>query len=156
MATNPNTVLSDTQFFTGEYRHSLDEKNRMTIPADWRNTPEGGEFFVIPNPNPETPCLTVVTPAQLKKMGEESAEHVDKKNHRIFLRQLYALAKRCSADRQGRLLLPDDYCRKLDLTGEVVLTGGFDRFEIWNVNDWNKFNKDSAKSFEEIAVQIGL
>ena len=45
--------------FSGEFRHALDDKNRITIPSRWRQG-ESDEFFVVPNP--AKPCLTAMPP----------------------------------------------------------------------------------------------
>ena len=38
------------KFFAGEFRHSIDEKNRVTIPSRWRQS-EGQDFIILPEPH---------------------------------------------------------------------------------------------------------
>ena len=142
-------------FFSGEFRHALDEKNRVTIPSRWRQD-EPGEFFVFPNPS--KPCLTVMPPAVFQKLGDTSANHasITSQSHRAFIRHLYSKAQICPADGQGRMLVPEDFCKHAGLKGEVVLAGGSDRFDIWNNANWKKDQEASKATIEEVARVLGL
>src|SRR6476661_123802 len=51
MVNAPTSVMSNpsqlTPIFSGESRHALDEKLRVTVPARWRRSADSGdEFFV--------------------------------------------------------------------------------------------------------------
>jgi len=63
----------------------------------------------------------------------EAHGSVSPRDSRIFLRHLHSRAEHGTSDRQGRLVLPEDMCRKLGLKGEVALVGNRGRFEIWNL-----------------------
>ncbi len=53
------------------------------------------------------------------------------------LRRLYSSARQVEPDKQGRILLPDEYCKKAELSGEVAFVGVKNRFEIWNAAKWS-------------------
>src|SRR2546421_10685845 len=94
-------------FYAGEFRHSIDEKNRITIPARWRR--DGAEeFIILPEANHQ--FLLVMSPEEFSRMtsAAESNTNVSARDRRIFFRQLHSLAQHGAADRQGRLLLPED------------------------------------------------
>ena len=58
-------ALTRTVFF-GTFRHSVDEKNRVAIPAKWRATARGSkEFYVLPDPKN---CLVVLPASAMEKM----------------------------------------------------------------------------------------
>ena len=59
------------------------------------------------------------------------------RDRRVFFRQLHARAQHGAADRQGRLVLPEELCQRVGLKGEVALVGGRGRFEIWNLRAGN-------------------
>src|SRR5437867_2538737 len=117
-------------FYAGEFRHSIDEKNRITVPSRWRRN-EAEEFILLPEANHL--FLLVMSPEEFAGMSAtvESNQAVSAHDRRIFLRHLHSRAQHGAADRQGRLVLPEELCRKIGLKEEVALVGGRGRFKIW-------------------------
>lgn len=139
--------------FSGEFRHALDGKNRITIPARWRI--EGiEEFFLIRNPLKT--CLTVMPPDVFQSLGDESKARVEPSKRQDFIRHLYSQAQNATADKQGRLLVTEEHCKTAGLRGEVVLTGALDRFEIWSPQNWAQFQESEKANYLEVAREIGL
>ena len=60
------------------------------------------------------------------------------------------------ADRQGRLVLPEELCRKVGLKGEVAIVGGRGRFEIWNLQRWKRAHEEETPTYQHVANVIGL
>ena len=148
--------LSQSQkFFAGEFRHSLDEKNRITIPSRWRG--EGSEEFII-LPEPQHQFLLVMSPEEFSRMSAEAANHsaLSARDRRIFSRHLHSRAEHGTSDRQGRLVLPEDMCKTLGLKGEVALVGGHGRFEIWNLQKWKRAHEEETATYQHVANVIGL
>ena len=141
--------------FYGEFRHALDEKNRLTIPARWRRK-EGEEFVMFADPHGQ--CLLVMPPQEFARIGAavESNPQVPPLERRGFLRQLHAKAQHAVPDKQGRLVVADDLCRQLGLKGEVALIGGRGRFEIWNLENWKRSQEAEASTYQHVANVIGL
>src|SRR5437762_5415168 len=107
------------RFYAGEFRHSIDEKNRITIPSRWRRDhPE--EFILLPEATHQ--FLLVMSPMEFARMSSaaETNEKVSARDRRIFLRQLHSRAQHAGADRQGRLVLPEDLCQKGTLNKAVA------------------------------------
>src|SRR6202011_2325649 len=107
-------------FYAGEFRHFIDEKNRITIPARWRR--DGAEeFLILPQANHQ--FLLVMSPEEFSRMSSaaESDPTVSARDRRVFLRHLHSRAQHGAADRQGRLVLPEEVCKKVGLKGEVAL-----------------------------------
>ena len=149
------TTPPEKSFYAGQFRHAIDEKNRITIPARWRRAgPE--EFIILPEANHQ--FLLVMSPEEFSRMSSaaENDPTVSARDRRIFLRQLHSLAQHGSADRQGRLVLPEDLCQKLNLKGEVALVGGRGRFEIWNLGRWKKAHEEETSTYQHVANVIGL
>jgi MraZ protein len=143
------------RFYAGEFRHSLDEKNRVTIPSRWRRD-EAEEFILLPQANQQ--FLLVMSPEDFARMSSavESNESVSARDRRVFLRQLHSRAQHASADRQGRLVLPEELCRKVGLKGEVAIVGGRGRFEIWNLQRWKRAHEEETPTYQHVANVIGL
>jgi MraZ protein len=147
---------SPTQpFYAGEFRHAIDEKNRITIPARWRRD-SAEEFVLLPEANHQ--FLLVMSPEEFSRMtaAAESDPNVSARDRRVFFRQLYSRAQHSAADRQGRLVLSDEVCQKVGLKGEVALVGGRGRFEIWNLSRWKKANEDETSTYQHVANVLGL
>jgi MraZ protein len=142
-------------FYAGEFRHSIDEKNRITIPARWRRD-GADEFIILPEANNQ--FLLVMSPEEFARMisAADSDPNVAPRDRRVFFRQLHSRAQHGAADRQGRLVLPEELCKKVGLKGEVALVGGRGRFEIWNLPRWKRANEEETPTYQHVANVIGL
>jgi len=150
-----DSLPQSERFYAGEFRHSLDEKNRVTIPSRWRRD-QGEEFILLPQANQQ--FLLVISPEDFARMSAavESNEGVSARDRRVFLRQLHSRAQHAISDRQGRLVLPEELCRRVGLKGEVALVGGRGRFEIWNLQRWRRAHEEETPTYEHVANVIGL
>ena len=150
-----DSLPQSERFYAGEFRHSLDEKNRVTIPSRWRRD-EGEEFILLPQANQQ--FLLVISPEDFARMSSavELNEGVSARDRRVFLRQLHSRAQHAISDRQGRLVLPEELCRRVGLKGEVALVGGRGRFEIWNLQRWKRAHEEETPTYEHVANVIGL
>lgn len=142
-------------FYAGEFRHSIDEKNRITIPSRWRRDPTE-EFVILPEAKDQ--FLVVMAPEEFSRMNAivESDPNVSARDRRVFFRQLHARAQHGAADRQGRLVLPEELCKRVSLKGEVVLVGGRGRFEIWNLPRWKRAHEEETPTYQHVANVVGL
>jgi MraZ protein len=143
------------QFYAGEFRHSIDEKNRITIPSRWRRA-EGEDLIILPEA--EHQYLLVMSPEEFARMSmqAEAEANVSARDRRVFLRQLHSRAQHGASDKQGRLVLPEELCKQLALKGEVALVGGRGRFEIWNLQRWKRAHEEEAPTYRHVANVIGL
>jgi transcriptional regulator MraZ len=142
-------------FYAGEFRHSIDEKNRVTIPSRWRRG-ETEEFVLLPDANDQ--FLVVMSPEEFSRMNAtvETDPNVSARDRRVFFRQLHARAQHGAADKQGRLVLPEEICKRLGLKGEIALVGGRGRFEIWNQSRWKRAHDDETPTYQHVANVVGL
>ena len=116
---------------------------------------------------PDKPLYVTIKPDLSVAIGETAVKRVDlvrsldatgepDHDRRVFLRQLHSRAQHAGADRQGRLVLPEDLCRRLGLKGEVALVGGQGRFEIWNLQRWKRAHEEETPTYQHVASVIGL
>ena len=146
---------SDQTVFSGVYRHGLDNKHRVTIPSRWRRG-EQEQFYLMPSP--DSNFLSALPPAQFQKVNDDlmSNPQISPADRRRFARYYFSQAQDCVIDRQGRLLLPDNFCQMAGLENELLLVGAFDRFEVWNPQRWNGAQVDEASTFKQIANVLGV
>ena len=142
-------------FYAGSFRHSIDEKNRLTIPSRWRRG-EAEEFILLPDPRGQ--FLLIMSPEEFLRMtvNLENNETITPDQRRVALRHLHAQAQHGGADKQGRLVLTEDACKQLGLKGEVALVGGRGRFEIWNAQKWTRSQEAETATYQHVANMIGL
>ena len=143
------------RFYAGEFRHSIDEKNRITIPSRWRAN-RAEQFILLPEATHQ--FLLVMSPNEFARTSSavETTKDVSARDRRIFLRHLHSRAQHASADRQGRLVLPEEICRKIKMTDEVALVGNRGRFEIWNLERWKRAHEEETATYQHVANVIGL
>ena len=151
-------MASDSQpphFYAGEFRHAIDEKNRLTVPSRWRRA-DGEDLIILAEAQGQ--CLLVMPPEEFARMSQEVEGNpsVAPRERRVFLRHLHARAQHGASDKQGRLVLPEELCRQLDLKGEVALVGGRGRFEIWNLQKWKRSQQEETATYQHVANVIGL
>ena len=141
--------------FAGEFRHAMDAKNRVTIPSRWRRG-EVEEFFAIPNL--KGGFLMVMPPAEFTRQAEkvEHDQSLKPEERPKFLRHFSSKAQHVTGDKQGRIVLPDEQCKVLNLRGEVVLVGNYFRFEIWDPESWQKADEEDATTFSYLLDRIGI
>ena len=137
--------------FMGEYRHSLDTKNRLIIPAKFRD--ELGSTFVVTKGLDG--CLTVYTSAQWSKIIEQLEKlPTTKKEARQYIRYITSKAQECEFDGQGRIQLPKVLVSAADIQKECVVVGAADHVEIWSQERWNAYDEEASESFESIAESL--
>ncbi|HEY2799912.1 MAG TPA: hypothetical protein VGI85_04915 [Chthoniobacterales bacterium] len=151
-----DAAVSSPTFYAGEFRHQIDEKNRITIPSRWRRNGDSDDLLLVPEQNLQ--CLLVMSPNEFARVVSSAQNNpaVPARDLRIFLRHVHSRAQHGSADKQGRLVLPDDLCQQLDLKGEVALVGGPGRFEIWNLVRWKRAQQDEHSTYQHVANLVGL
>ncbi|MCX6925403.1 MAG: hypothetical protein NT154_19665, partial [Verrucomicrobia bacterium] len=116
------------------YRHGVDEKRRVQIPAKWRPAKSGTELTVLLWPKPkEGPCLRVLPPEQLVKLIREvNAMPGSDPNKVVLKRYLGSKSEQVTLDKAGRICLPEKLASEAGISAEAVLVGLLDRFEIWS------------------------
>ncbi len=134
----------------GQYRHSLDGKNRLFIPARLR---QNARKFIITSGLEG--CLFVYTPENWRKITERlKTLPLTKADARKFLRTFLSGANECPVDDQGRILIPKTLCSYANIRKEVIVVGVLDRIEIWSKSNWERYQKEAEKQFVEVAEKL--
>ncbi|WP_067838858.1 division/cell wall cluster transcriptional repressor MraZ [Amphibacillus sediminis] len=137
--------------FMGEYKHNIDAKGRMIVPAKFRD--ELGESFVVTRGLDQ--CLFVYPMAEWRILEEKIKKlPLTKKDARAFTRFFFSGAVECEIDKQGRINLPAPLRQYADLEKECAVIGVSNRVEIWSEHVWNSYVNDSEASFAEIAENM--
>jgi MraZ protein len=143
--------------FVGKFRHTMDAKNRVTVPAMWRGKID--KFFSIANL--KDGFLMVLPPAEMQKVVEKVEQNGSLKPQarRKFIRQFCSRAQELVVDKAGRMVIPAEQCSELQLQGEVMLVGNDQRIEVWNVENWARWERASDEegpTFDEVCDELGI
>lgn len=138
--------------FIGEYRHNIDNKGRLAVPAKFRSILKGGAVVTRGLDN----CLFLYPKKEWQKLAVKLAGlPISRVNTRAFSRLMLAGAMEVDFDSQGRIMVPEYLRRFASLKKRAVVAGLYDRLEIWDETGWEKFKTDSEKKSSDIAEALG-
>jgi|ERR1043166_2482047 MraZ protein len=121
-------------YYNSVYRHGIDEKRRVQVPAKWRPHQAGIEFTLILWPQAkEGPCLRVLPPDEMDQLMRDIDAMSNADPKKVALKRVIgSKSTQVALDKAGRICLPEEMARAANLKNEAVLVGLLDRFEIWS------------------------
>ncbi len=139
----------------GEYIHTIDEKNRMSLPAKFRK--ELGKKIII-TPGLDS-CLFIFTLKEWvkvsKKLTDTSSElSFLKADQRSFNRYMFGRAAEVEVDSIGRILIPDFLKDRIGLKNSAAVIGVEDRVEVWSEKAWSEQKDVVEKQAEGLAEKL--
>lgn len=135
----------------GEYHHSLDTKGRLSVPAKFRS--ELGSSAIVTKGLDG--CLFLYPKGEWEMMAQKLAKlPVSSSSARAFSRQMLSGAMEVEIDKLGRVLLPSYLRTFAQLNGEAVLSGVFNRIEIWDKKAWTDYSAQAEASSTENAEKL--
>lgn len=136
----------------GEYTHTLDDKNRMSLPVKFRK--EMGKSVVVA-PGLDN-CLSLFTIKEWEKISSKlSDSSMIASDNRSFSRFMFGQAVVADVDAQGRILIPENLKNRSGLGNKVIVIGVQNRAEIWNEKTWNDYKKVVEKQADALADKLG-
>jgi MraZ protein len=140
----------------GEYRHTLDDKNRLSLPAKFRK--EMGKKIIITRGLDR--CLFVYPVREWKQFSEKlAALSIGSTEGRGFSRAMLGGATEIDIDSSGRMLVPEHLKGYASLDTKVVVAGIHNRIELWNEEVWNTYTagvEDQANVLAQKLADIGM
>ena len=136
----------------GEYSHTIDAKKRLAVPSRLRK--ELGERAVLTRGLDN--CLFLYPESEWQKLTARLGElPVGQANTRSFLRLMLAGAVEVELDQLGRILIPDYLKSYAELKQKVVITGVYNRLEVWDEDRWRAYKGEVEKNTDMIAEKLG-
>ncbi len=136
----------------GEYQHTLDTKNRLSLPSKFRK--ELGKKVVVTR-GLDT-CLFLFSDRAWRAIAQKLGSlPFGETNARGMARFLLAGAVEVEIDTAGRILIPDFLKTFAGLRGAVVLAGVSDRVEIWDDKRWTVYKRQIEHTAPEMAQTLG-
>lgn len=141
------SVSNETIYYNSLYRHGVDDKRRIQIPAKWRPTQGDIELTLIiwPTGTLREACLLVLPPEEWSALVQKvKAMPLSDPKAEALRRLLGKKSDRVAIDKAGRICLPELMAKAAAIDKEGVLVGLVDRFEIWNPERY-----DAASAVDE-------
>ena len=140
----------------GEYIHTIDDKNRMSLPVKFRK--ELGKKIIITPGLDE--CLFIFTIKEWAKVSKilsngESDLSFFLADKRSFNRYMFGRAAEVEIDSIGRILIPSFLKEKINLKNSAVVVGVEDRVEVWNEKIWTEYKQKIEKESGALAEKLG-
>ena len=143
METNPKESLSGSfrpLFLIGEFDASIDDKNRLLIPSDFRKE-------IIDARNEKTLIcrigrkrITWLYPENYYRdlIAKRRTSLTPDDDEEAFNEAYYGMVFRMAWDAQGRVVLPEKLLTRANLGKEVTIVGAGDHLVIRSREDWEK------------------
>lgn len=136
----------------GEFTHSLDNKNRLSLPAKFRQ--EMGKRVILARGLDHSVAIFTIKEWEkiAEKLSEPSMLQADNRN---FNRFMFSGAVEVEVDSIGRMLVPDFLKEWGKLGDKVAIIGVQNRAEIWNENAWRERKAEVEKQADTLAEKLG-
>lgn len=126
---------SGKAFYTGLFRHSLDDKGRLTIPSTWRYAHEESDTFLA-TPHPDG-YIAVLPPAEIAKLETKiAAMKLSDAVAQKFSAKFFAKTQTFTFDKAGRVGLTDALLQHAKIGKDAVLVGSLTKFNIYAPARW--------------------
>ncbi len=136
----------------GEFTHIVDDKKRISLPAKFRKLL--GSKVVVTHGLDN--CLFLYTLKEWEKISAKlSSLSMGQADSRAFNRYMLAGAVLIEVDSVGRILVPDFLRDFAGLELKVVVTGIYNRVEIWNDVTWSNYKKKISERADILAEKLG-
>ena len=139
--------------FHGTFEHTLDAKNRLTVPSKFRSTLAGSVFLV----KGAEPCLSVYPAETYDAMAQAALAQMNplSTQKREFSRLFYANAMSLELDGAGRIMLPSRFMEHVGISRDVVVAGAGDCLELWDRTTWETYDADLAQRASDLTASLG-
>jgi len=136
----------------GEYEHALDDKKRVSLPRAMRK--KLGQKMVLTSGLDH--CLFLYPEREWREVsGKLKKLSFTQGDTRGFNRFMFSGAIEVTADKAGRILIPDHHKQFAGLKRTVVFAGVSDRVEIWDAVSWKAYKKRIEKQADALAEKLG-
>jgi MraZ protein len=155
--------LEITTLFLGSYEYLLDDKGRVSLPARFRDVLSAlgdTRLIITTNVDPAGQCLVAYPQQEWQAFQERIASLPQFDEAVIRLKRLHvAGATECTADRQGRILIPPMLREYAGLKSQVLFAGMGKNIEIWDRTRWEEERtraKECLPEINEAIARLGL
>lgn len=137
--------------FIGEYKHTIDTKKRLALPAKFRK--ELGKKVVVTRGFDN--CLVIYPQKDWREvMKELRTLPTSRTESREFNRVILGGAVEVNLDKLGRILIPDYLKDYAGLKRNVNICGLSNKLEVWDIQKWETYRKKAEQNINKIAEKL--
>jgi transcriptional regulator MraZ len=139
--------------FHGTFEHSLDAKNRLTVPARFRSA-LAGRVFLVRGPDP---CISLYPESTYSALTEAALAGMNpfSTQARELKRLFHSSATDTELDSAGRVMLTPRHLEHANIDREVVITGAGDSLELWDRSAWEAYDRDLSQRAPDLTASLG-
>jgi MraZ protein len=140
--------------FTGTFDHTLDAKNRLTIPSKFRAALSKGVYLSRAIEN----VISLYPAETYTAMADQALAHFTNPlsaQARETRRLLFGTAQETELDSAGRVMLTPRFLEHAGIGREVVITGVGDCLEIWDRSAWTDYDTGLTQRAPELTESLG-
>jgi transcriptional regulator MraZ len=140
--------------FRGTFDHSLDAKNRLTVPARYRAALADG--VVLAMPIDLKACVGVWRPEEYEAYTRRALAELPQLSPRLaeLERFFYGNSHDAELDAAGRIMIPGFLAEHGALAKEVVVVGVGDRLELWDKSGWGEHRPTLLSGVAEVTARV--
>lgn len=139
---------------TGEFRNTLDEKGRVSLPARMRSELPGINLVLTQGVDK---CLWLFPPQQWQELSQKlmASTSLFQARSRLVQRRILAPAQEVEIDRLGRISIPQSLREWANLSRDCVILGISKYIEIWNAEEYRQYLEQNQSEFLDAAEELG-
>ncbi|HEV3283911.1 MAG TPA: division/cell wall cluster transcriptional repressor MraZ [Solirubrobacteraceae bacterium] len=140
--------------FRGTFDHTLDAKNRLTVPARYRASLADG--VVLAMPVDLKPCVGVWRPEEYETYTRRALAELPPLSSKLseLERFFYGSSQDDELDAAGRIMVPGFLGEHARLAKEVVVVGAGDRLELWDKQTWIEHRPALLSGVAEVTARV--
>jgi len=143
------------ELITGEFRNTLDDKGRLSLPAKIRAGLPGNVLVVTQGVEK---CLWVFSPEKWAALSEKLFESTSlfHAQARLIQRRIIAPAQEVEIDKAGRIAVPQSLREYAGLSRECVVLGITRRLEIWDAEEYRAYLASCEADFMAASESLDI
>jgi MraZ protein len=140
--------------FRGTFDHTLDAKNRLTVPARYRAALAEG--VVLAMPVDLKPCVGVWRPEEYETYTQRALAELPTLSPRLteLERFFYGSSHDAELDAAGRIMIPNSLRDSAGLAKDVIVVGVGDRLELWDKSAWGEHRSTLLSGVAEVTARV--
>jgi MraZ protein len=142
------------KLLTGEFRNTLDEKGRLSLPARMRSELLSASLVLTQGVDK---CLWLFPPNEWEELSSKlmASTSLFQARSRLVQRRILAPAQEVEIDRLGRISIPQSLREWAGLSRECVILGISRYIEIWDSGEYGNYLAEHEKEFISAAEELG-
>ncbi len=142
------------ELLTGDFRNTLDDKGRVSLPSRMRSELPGNILIITQGIDR---CLWLFPPEQWKTLSRKLMDTTSPflARARLVQRRIIAPAQEVEIDKAGRLAIPQSLREFARLTKDCVILGIEKYIEIWDSDQYKAYWDENEAEFQAAAEELG-